>query len=123
MADIASCYTYSSMPSLGVKRSLPLIMRPTIVASLQMHCLLAIFLSILEVCGLACERSLIMAEVYRKLWYILRIIPTLQCVVNLRDQRQSFVSVVSGHLMAGALKGQVQSAVSKNPRSLETRIE
>ena len=105
MADIASCYTYSSMPSLGVKRSLPLIMRPTIVASLRMHCLLAIFLSILEASSLACERDLIMAEVYHKLWYILTIISTLQCVVNLREQKQSFVSAVSGHLMAGALMG------------------
>ena len=51
------------------------------------------------------ERDLIMAEVYRRLWYILIIIPTLQYVVNLREQRQFFVSVVSGHIMPGALTG------------------
>ena len=70
-----------------------------------MHCLLVIFLSILEASNLACERDLIMAEDSHKLWYILRIIPTLLCVVNLREQKQSFVSVVSGHLKVGALTG------------------
>ena len=84
---------------------MPLIMRPTTVALLRMHCLLAIFLSILEASSLTCERDLITVEVYHKLWYTLIIIPTLQYVANLREQRQSFVSVVSGHIMAGALMG------------------
>ena len=70
-----------------------------------MHCLLAIFLSIPEASSLACERNLITAEVYHKLWYTLVIIPTLQCAANLREQRQFFVTVVSGHKIAGALMG------------------
>ena len=94
---------YFSMSSLGDKLSLPSTMRPTIVASLRMHCLQAIFLSILEASSLACKRDLIMAEVYHRLWYILIIIPTLQCAVNLRERRQSFVSAVSGHIMATVL--------------------
>ena len=96
---------YSSMPSPGVRLSLPSIMRPTTVALLQMHCLLAIFLSTPEASSLACERDSIMADVYHKLWYTLVIVQTLLYVANLREQRQFFVSVVSGHTMAGALMG------------------
>ena len=96
---------YSSMPSLGVKLSSPSIKHPTTVVLLWMNCLLAIFFSILEASSLACERDLITAEVYHKLWYTLIIVPTLQYVVNLREQRQFFVSAVSGHTIAGALMG------------------
>ena len=59
---------YSNMPPLGVKLSLPSITHPTTVAFLQMHCLLAIYLSALEASSIACERDLITAEVYHKLW-------------------------------------------------------
>ena len=96
---------YSSMPFLGVKLSSPSIMHPTTVALLQMHCLLAIFLSTLEASSLACERDLITAEVYHNLWYTLIIIPTLQYGVNLREQRQFSISAAPGHTMAGALMG------------------
>ena len=96
---------YSSMPSLGVKLSSPSIMHPTTVALIQMHCLLAIFLSTLEARSLACERDLITAEVYHKLWYTLTIILTLQYAVNQREQRQFYVSAVSGLTIAGALMG------------------
>ena len=96
---------YSSMPFLDVKLSLPSIMRPITAALLQMHCLLAIFLLILEASSLACERDLIMGEVCHKLWYTLVITHTLQYVANPREQRQFFMNVVSGHAMAGALMG------------------
>ena len=96
---------YFSMPSPGVKLSPPSIMRPTTVASLWMHCLLAISLSTPEASSLACERDLITAEVYHMLWYTLIVILTLQYVVNLRDQRQFFVSAVSSLTIAGALTG------------------
>ena len=97
-------YQYSSMPSLGIMFSSPSIIRPTTVALLQMNCLLAIFLNP-GGSSLACERDLIMAEVYRKLWHTLIIILTLQYAVNLREQRQFFVSAVSDHTTAGALAG------------------
>ena len=53
--------------------------------------------------SLASERDLIMAEVYRRLWCALIVVPALQYAVNLREQRQFFVSAVSGHITASAL--------------------
>ena len=67
--------------------------------------MLAIFLATPEASSLACDKDWIKAEVYRKLWYTLTIIPTLQYAVNLREQRQFFVNAVSGHTIAGALTG------------------